>query len=211
MIEEGTPLLSIADWLKFMVGRSTADQGALTRIMTKVLLRARWTENLCQALYDGWAISSDKRMSVVADLERMTDSCDVARRKTLRVTEQLQESKDQSSDLQVEMREDLGRLEDRLRDANEQLFDCKSQLGRAKEAAVAIKARSDRQVAQLASEKDAAVDSVRELRNSVETRAMETEMGCGVLPQGPGEDLRDRCRRQVRRRAGDMANLGGQP
>ena len=43
--EEGTSLLSIADWLKFVVGE---------RIMTKVLLRARWTENLCQALYDGW-------------------------------------------------------------------------------------------------------------------------------------------------------------
>ena len=50
-------------------------------------------------------------MSVVEDLERMTDSCDVARRKTFRVTEQLQESKDQSSDLQVEMREDLEQLE----------------------------------------------------------------------------------------------------
>ena len=90
--EEGTPLLSIADWLKFVVGRSTADQWA------------RWTENLCQALYDGWAWSTDKRMSVVEDLERMTDSCDIARRKTHRVKEQLQESRDQSSDLQVEMR-----------------------------------------------------------------------------------------------------------
>ena len=85
------PLLSIADWLKFVVGRSTADQGALTRIMTKVLLRARWTENLCQALYDGWAWSANKRMYVVRELERMTDACDVARRKTFRVTEQLQE------------------------------------------------------------------------------------------------------------------------
>jgi hypothetical protein len=53
--EEGTPLLSIADWLKFVVGRSIVDQGALTRIMTRVLLRARWMENLCQALFDGWA------------------------------------------------------------------------------------------------------------------------------------------------------------
>ena len=76
----------------------------------KGLLRARWTQNLCQALYDGWAWSIYKRMSVY-DLERMTDSCDVARRKTFRVTEQLQESKDQSSDLQVEMREDLEQLE----------------------------------------------------------------------------------------------------
>ena len=49
--------------------------------------------------------------------------------KTFRVTEQLQESKDQSSDLQVEMREDLERLEDRLREANEQMLDYKSHQG----------------------------------------------------------------------------------
>ena len=47
------------------------------------------------------------------------------------------------------------------------MFDYKSQLGRAKEAAVATKARSDCQVAQLTSDKDAAVDAMRELRNSV--------------------------------------------
>ena len=97
----------------------------------------------------------------------MTEHCDVAHRKTFRVTEQLQEANNQSSDLQVEMREDLERLEDRLREANEQMLDYKSQLARAKEAAVASKARSDRQVAQLACEKDATVDSIRELRNSV--------------------------------------------
>ena len=155
--EEGTPLLSIADWLKFVVGRSIVDQGALTRIMTRVLLRARWMENLCQALFDGWADFHSGRESAIRNLERMTDSCDVSRRKTHRVMEQLQESRDQSSDLQVEMREDLERLEDRLRGVNELVIDYKSQLGTAKEAMVASKARSDRQVAQLTIEKDAAV------------------------------------------------------
>lgn len=116
-------------------------------------------------MYDGWAWSRTRRESVVHDLERMTDSCDVARRKTHRVTEQLQESRDQSSDLQVKMREDLGRLEDRVREANEQMVDYKSQLGRAKEASAVSKARSDRQVAQLTSEKDGTVVAVRELRN----------------------------------------------
>jgi chromosome segregation ATPase len=81
--------------------------------------------------------------------------------------EQLQESRDQSSNLQVEMREDLERLEDRLRGANELVIDYKSQLGTAKEAMVASKARSDRQVAQLTIEKDAAVGSMRELRSSM--------------------------------------------
>lgn len=146
-------MLSIADWLKFVVGRSIVDQGALTRIMTRVLLRARWMENLCQALFDGWADSHSGRESAIRNLERMTDSCDVARRKTHRVMEQLQESRDQSSDLQVEIREDLERLQDRLRGVNELVIDYKSQLGTAKEAIVASKARSDRQV-------DAAVGSM---------------------------------------------------
>ena len=56
-------------------------------------------------------------MSSVHELEQ--------RRKTHHVKEQLQESRDQSSDLQVEMREDLERLEDRLREANVQVFDYK--------------------------------------------------------------------------------------
>ena len=73
----------------------------------------------------------------------MRASCDVARCSKHRVKEQLQESRDQSSKFQVEMREDVERLE-----ANEQVVELKSRLEKVKEAAVASKARSDRQVAQ---------------------------------------------------------------
>jgi predicted phage gp36 major capsid-like protein len=106
-------------------------------------------------------------MSSEYELERITTSCDVARRKVHRVEERMQESRDQSSKLQVEMREDVERLEDQLREANEQVLELKSQLGRAKEAAVAIKTRDDRQVAQLGIEKEGTVVAIRELRNSV--------------------------------------------
>ena len=37
----------------------------------KIHSRARWTENLCQALYDGWAWSQAKRMSSVQDTPRL--------------------------------------------------------------------------------------------------------------------------------------------
>ena len=40
--EGDMPLLSTADWLKFVVGRSSTDQVELTHIMAKILLRARW-------------------------------------------------------------------------------------------------------------------------------------------------------------------------
>jgi len=46
----------------------------------------------------------------------------------------------------------------------------KTRLVSVKEVAAASKARSDRQVAQLTSEKDATVDAMRELRNSVAER-----------------------------------------
>ena len=67
--EEGMSLLSIADWLKFVVGRSTVDETVLTRIVTKILLRAHWADSLCQAMFDGWVWSHEKRMDKVYQLE----------------------------------------------------------------------------------------------------------------------------------------------
>jgi regulator of protease activity HflC (stomatin/prohibitin superfamily) len=65
----------------------------------------------------------------------------------------LSESTIQSSELQVEMREDVEALTVRLQEAGEQLCEVKTRLVNVKEAAAANKARGDRQVAQLASEK----------------------------------------------------------
>ena len=65
------------------------------------------------------------------------------------------------------MREDVEALTVRLQETSEKLCELKTRLVSVKEAAAASKARSDRQVAQLTSEKDATVDAMRELRNSV--------------------------------------------
>ena len=51
-------------------------------------------------------------------------------------------------------------------------------------------------LAQLDADIDANAMAMIELKQSscYETRAMEKNMGCGVLPQGPRGNLRDRCR-----------------
>jgi hypothetical protein len=66
----------------------------------------------------------------------------------------LTESRDQSSELQEEMRLDMEFLTGRLQEANEQV-------------AVASKARSDCQVAQLEIEREAIVIAMRELYTAV--------------------------------------------
>jgi len=73
-------LLSTADWLKFVVGRSSADQVELTHIMAKILLRTRWADACCQKMCSGWQISHRARRAIEYDLDAMTASCDKARR-----------------------------------------------------------------------------------------------------------------------------------
>jgi hypothetical protein len=164
---EDMPLLSTADWLKFVVGRSITDQVELTRIMAKILLRARWADACCQKMFSGWKLSHRGRRDLERQLDAMTASCDTARRNGHRDRVLLSESRIQSSELQEEMRSDVEALTVRLQEANEQVYEVKTRLVSFKEAAAASKARSDRQVAQLTIEKDGTVVTVRELRNSV--------------------------------------------
>ena len=110
--------------------------------MAKILLVVRWADACCQKMFSGWKISR-------------------------RVLELLTESRIQSSELQEEMRSDVEALTVRLQEANEQVCELKTRMIGVKEAAVANKARSDRQVAQLASEKDETVVAMKELRNRV--------------------------------------------
>jgi hypothetical protein len=165
--ERDMPLLTTADWLKFVVGRSSADQVELTHIMAKILLRARWADACCQKMFSGWKISQRARRAMEHELDAMTASCDKARRSAHRDRVLLSEARIQSSELQVEMREDVEALELRLKETGEQLCEVKTRLVHVKEATAASKARADRQVAQLAIEKAATVDAMRELRNNV--------------------------------------------
>jgi hypothetical protein len=159
--------LSTADWLKFVVGRSSADQVELTHIMAKILLRAQWADACCQKMFSGWKISQRARRAMEHELDAMAASCDKARRSAHRDRVLLSEARIQSSELQVEMREDVEALELRLKETGEQFCEVKTRLVHVKEATAASKARADRQVAQLAIEKAATVDAMRELRTNV--------------------------------------------
>jgi len=78
------PLLSAADWLKFVVGRSKADQVDLSRMMTKVLLRARWADACCQKMFSRWKFAVLRGQLRECKLGDMTAACDAARRSGLR-------------------------------------------------------------------------------------------------------------------------------
>jgi len=173
------PLLSAADWLKFVVGRSIVDQVNMTQTMARVLLRARWADACCQKMFRGWELSvlgrrsTERRleeMTAACDAERrsgleeMTAACEAARRSGLRDKEALAESRNQSSELQEEMCSDVEAISLSLQEAKEQVANLKARLANTKEAATASKMRSGRQVAQLMGEKDALVVEVKELR-----------------------------------------------
>jgi hypothetical protein len=74
--EKNMPLMSTADWLKFVVGRSSADQVELTHVMAKILLRARWADACCQKMFSGWKVSHRRRREMERALDVMTASCD---------------------------------------------------------------------------------------------------------------------------------------
>jgi len=109
------------------------------------------------------------------ELDAMTASCDAARRNGHRDRVLLTESRIQSTKLQEEMRSDMEALTVRQQEANEQVIEVKTRLIGAKEEAVVSKARSDRQVAQLVTEKDGTVGAMRELQ--FEQRREKSECG----------------------------------
>ena len=75
------------------------------------------------------------------ELDSMTASCDKARRSAHRDRVLLSEARIQSSELQVEMREDVEALELRLKETGEQLCEVKTRLVHVKEATAASKAK----------------------------------------------------------------------
>ena len=101
----------------------------------------------------------------------------------------LTESRDQSSELQEEMRSDMELLTERLQEANEQVDESKARLIGVKEVAIASKARSDRQVAQLGIEREAIVVAMRELRIRVEL-----EDAIHQRPETPAQDNPVECK-----------------
>jgi len=91
------PLFSTADWLKFVVGRSSADQVELTIVMAKILLRARWADACCQKMFSGRKMLHRRHREIERELDAMTASCDKAHRSAHRDRVLLSESSPASS------------------------------------------------------------------------------------------------------------------
>ena len=49
--EEGVPLMTVVEWLRLQV-----DQDWMQAVMTRVLLRARWMDKVCQGIFFGWKL-----------------------------------------------------------------------------------------------------------------------------------------------------------
>ena len=52
--EEQVPLMTIAEWLNFLRGRSQTDQERMRLVMIRVLLRSRWMDKADQIMYRSW-------------------------------------------------------------------------------------------------------------------------------------------------------------
>jgi hypothetical protein len=78
--EEQLPILTFAEWLRFIQGRSQMDQERLKMIMTRVLLRFRWLDRVAQIMFRGWFSSHEQRRALERKLEVSTKGLDAATR-----------------------------------------------------------------------------------------------------------------------------------
>jgi len=115
-------------------------------------------------MYNGWKFAVMRGQVRERNLVKMTAACDASRRSGLRDKEALAEARNQSSELQEEMRLDVEALTLSLQEAKDQVASLKVRLTSTKEKAAADKLRSDRQVAQFVGEKDALVVELIENR-----------------------------------------------
>ena len=86
-------------------------------VMTRVLLRARWMDKVCQGMFWGWKRAYERHRSTERQLEAATRSLDGARRSAYNDRQLLLEFRSQSQILQDEMAEDVERLQDQLTEA----------------------------------------------------------------------------------------------
>ena len=111
---EQVPLLTLAEWLNFLRGRSQKDQERMQLIMVRVLLRARWMDKASQIMYRGWHAALELRRAAERKLEVSVRSLDAARRGGHKDRLMLNEFQRESWSLQLEMWEDVARLVERL-------------------------------------------------------------------------------------------------
>ena len=109
--------MTVVEWLRFVQARSQVDQDWMQAVMTRVLIRARWMDKLCQGMFYGWKMAYDRYRGTERQLETATRSLDGARRSAHNDRLLLLEFRSQSPRLQDEMAEDVERLQDQLTEA----------------------------------------------------------------------------------------------
>jgi len=87
-------------------------------VMTRVLLRARWIDRVCQGMFFSWKMDYGSYRGSVRQLESTTRSLDGARRSAYNDRQLLMEFRSQSQRLQDEMAGDVERLQDQLTEAD---------------------------------------------------------------------------------------------
>jgi hypothetical protein len=102
--EDGVPLMTVVEWLRFIQARSQVDQD--------------WMDKVCQGMFFGWRMANDSYRGSVRQLESTTRSLDGARRSAYNDRQLLMEFRSQSQRLQDEMAGDAERLQDQLTEAD---------------------------------------------------------------------------------------------
>jgi hypothetical protein len=116
--DDGVPLMTKVEWLRFVQARSQIDQEWMQAVMTRVLIRARWMDKLCQGMFYDWKVVYDRHRGTERQLENTTRSLDGARRSAHNDRQLLMEFRSQSQRLQDEMAGDVERLQDQLTEAD---------------------------------------------------------------------------------------------
>ena len=97
-------------------------------VMTRVLLRARWMDKVCQGMFFGWKMAYDRHRGTERQLETATRSLDGARRSAYNDRQLLMEFRSQSQRLQDEMALDVERLQDQLTEVEDEVDQSRSNL-----------------------------------------------------------------------------------
>jgi len=118
----------VVKWLRFIQARSQVDQDWMQTVMTRVLLRARWMDKVCQGMFWGWKVAYDRHRGTERQLETTIRSLHRARRSSHNDRQLLMEFRSLSQRLQDEMVGDFERLQDQLTEAHRKVDQVRSNL-----------------------------------------------------------------------------------
>ena len=139
MYAVATRVPACAIWNLLDVG--SGEQERMRLIMVRVLLRARWMDKAGQIMHRGWHAALELRRAAERKPEVSVKSLDAARRGGHKDRLMLNEFQRESWSLQLEMREDVAMLDERLAESEQQADALSADLVAGKAVIAASKAR----------------------------------------------------------------------